>query len=149
MTYLDDKLYSDFNSYHATAIYMFLNFHENEILIANAGHPYILYCPKEGEFREIKTLGTLLGFKIREPVADCFQFALNSGDRFFLYTDGIIECMNNKEEQLGAEGLLKILNAYNHLSLAEIKRNVLLDVLSFQGNSDFTDDAMFLIFEIE
>jgi serine phosphatase RsbU (regulator of sigma subunit) len=103
-----------------------------------------------GEFKEIETFGTLLGFGLHDPVAQTLSFKYESGDRFFIYTDGLVENVNAKEELLESTGLLRILNQNRHrTSLRDFKESIISEIISFYGKSEFTDDAMFLAFEIE
>lgn len=148
--YIDQKISGEFKSHHATALYIFINFQTKTFLLGNAGHPYFIYAKKGEEFREIETFGTLLGFGLHDPVAETLEFKYESGDRFFIYTDGLIENINAKEELLESTGLLQILNQYRkETNLKAFKDSVISKIVSFYGKSEFTDDAMFLAFEIE
>ena len=148
--YIDKKLSTEIKSHHATALYIFINFLNQTILLGNAGHPYFIYAKKGEEFKEIETFGTLLGFGLHDPIVETKEFKYESGDRFFIYTDGLIENMNEKEELLESTGLLKILNRHRNITnLKILKEKVISDISAFSGRADFTDDAMFLAFEIE
>ena len=148
--YIDQKISGEFKSHHATALYIFINFIEKSMLLGNAGHPYFIYAKKGEEFKEIETFGTLLGFGLHDPVAQTLSFKYESGDRFFIYTDGLVENVNAKEELLESTGLLRILNQNRHrTSLRDFKESIISEIISFYGKSEFTDDAMFLAFEVE
>lgn len=150
LTYIDKKLTNEIKSHHATALYLFINFQNKTILLGNAGHPYLIYSKKGEDFQEIETFGTLLGFGLQDPVAETKEFRYDKGDRFFLYTDGLIENMNEKEELLESTGLINILNKNKNITdLQILKEKIIHDISIFSGKSEFTDDAMFLIFEIE
>lgn len=150
LSFLDKKISGEFNSHHATALYIFIDFLNRKFLLANAGHPYFIYAKEEEEFKEIETSGTLLGFGLQDPVADTQEFNYASGDRFLIYTDGLIEGVNAKDELLESSGLLKIVNQNRKVKdLNEFKTNVITDITSFYGKSEFNDDAMLLVFEIE
>ena len=148
--YIDKKLTNEIKSHHATALYIFINFQTQTFLLGNAGNPYFIYAKKGEEFQEIETFGTLLGFGLHDPVAETKEFKYESGDRFFIYTDGLIENMNEKQELLESSGLLKILNQNRKIAyLKMLKEKVISDISIFSGKSEFNDDAMFLAFEIE
>lgn len=91
MNYLDRALARDFDSHHASAIYVMFQFAAARVQIANAGHPALLYAPAGGSFSEIATQGAVLGFELQDPVAPMVERPLFPGDRFLLYTDGLIE----------------------------------------------------------
>lgn len=150
LDYLDDKLMTDFQSHHATAIYIYIDIQQRNLSIANAGHPYILYSKKNEIFQEIITDGVILGFGIKKPVSNVIQFPYNSGDRIFIYTDGLTESYNEKGKQLDSDGLLKLLNKHKTESnIQSLKEKLNHELNLFYGKNDFIDDAMFLIFELE
>ncbi|MCB1192738.1 MAG: serine/threonine-protein phosphatase [Leptospiraceae bacterium] len=150
LDYLDEKLLSDFQSHHASAIYIYVDILKRSISIANAGHPYLVYASKNEPFQEIVTDGVILGFGIRKPVSNVINFTYHSGDRIFLYTDGLVESYNPQGEQLNSEGLLEMLNKHKEeADIGILKEQIIFELNEFYGKNDFIDDAMFLIFELE
>ncbi|MCB1179345.1 MAG: serine/threonine-protein phosphatase, partial [Leptospiraceae bacterium] len=147
LTYLDEKLASEYSSEHATAIYIYINFLRTEISIANAGHPYIIYQKAGEEFKEIETEGSLIGYGIRKPLADTIKFNYGSGDRFFIYTDGLIE--NSGNDDLGSEGIVKILNQFKDSPIHELKSLIVQEIALHYQTTVFTDDVMFILAELE
>lgn len=83
MDYIDDSLNEQFHSYHASAIYMFLDFISREVTFSNAGHPYLIRGSFEKEFHEVETEGAILGFGIKKPIAEQVKLPLVAQDRFF------------------------------------------------------------------
>ncbi|EMN43204.1 PP2C family protein-serine/threonine phosphatase [Leptospira weilii] len=150
MDYIDDSLNKQFHSYHASAIYMFLDFISREITFSNAGHPYLIRGSFTKEFHEVETEGAILGFGIKKPIAEQVKLPLVEQDRFFLYTDGLIENKNREGKLLGTEGLLEILNENRfEKDLGVFKANVQKAVENFFGNVALEDDTLFLIVEVE
>ncbi|WP_061235205.1 PP2C family protein-serine/threonine phosphatase [Leptospira weilii] len=150
MDYIDDSLNKQFHSYHASAIYMFLDFISKEITFSNAGHPYLIRGSFTKEFHEVETEGAILGFGIKKPIAEQVKLSLVKQDRFFLYTDGLIENKNREGKLLGTEGLLEILNENRfEKDLGVFKANVQKAVENFFGNVALEDDTLFLIVEVE
>lgn len=149
LTYLDSKMANDYKSEHATAIYLFIDFPKKVISLGNAGHPYVLYQKQREEFFEITTVGSLLGYSIQTPIAETIKFTYESGDRFFIYTDGLIEDSNPKGEYLGPEGLLQIMNQLKEEPTETFKTRLMVEITAFYKKSLFTDDTMFLICEME
>ncbi|EQA63316.1 MULTISPECIES: PP2C family protein-serine/threonine phosphatase [Leptospira] len=150
MDYIDDSLNKQFHSYHASAIYMFLDFISREITFSNAGHPYLIRGSFTKEFHEVETEGAILGFGIKKPIAEQVKLPLVKQDRFFLYTDGLIENKNREGKLLGTEGLLEILNENRfEKDLGVFKANVQKAVENFFGNVALEDDTLFLIVEVE
>ncbi|MDI7196485.1 PP2C family protein-serine/threonine phosphatase [Leptospira santarosai] len=150
MDYIDDSLNKQFHSHHASAIYMFLDFISREITFSNAGHPYLIRGSFTKEFHEVETEGAILGFGIKKPIAEQVKLPLVERDRFFLYTDGLIENKNREGKLLGTEGLLEILNENRfEKDLGVFKANVQKTVENFFGNVALEDDTLFLIVEVE
>ncbi|GBF50530.1 sigma factor regulatory protein [Leptospira ryugenii] len=150
LEYLDIRLTKDLNRYHASAVYLFFDFLDKKVTIGNAGHPYLLFCPKNGNYEEIETDGSILGFNIRSPIVQEKVVPFQSGDRFVIYTDGLIECVTSSGKELGTEGLLHILNRNKTVgSLEELQDVIIKDLKSEYGIVSFLDDTMFLILELD
>ncbi|MBL0955338.1 MAG: SpoIIE family protein phosphatase [Leptospira sp.] len=150
MDYLDDRLAHDLNKYHASAIYLFFDFIEKKLTIGNAGHPYLILAKKGEDFQELETQGAILGFNIKVPPISEKILPITKGDRFFIYTDGLIESMDHKGNCLGTEGLLALLNRHrNSENVKELENNLLHELKTKFGLDTFSDDTMFLILEVE
>ncbi|EOQ87857.1 SpoIIE-like protein phosphatase domain protein [Leptospira yanagawae serovar Saopaulo str. Sao Paulo = ATCC 700523] len=150
MDYLDDRLANDLNKYHASAIYLFFDFIEKKLIIGNAGHPYLILAKKDEEFSELETQGAILGFNIKIPPISEKTLPIAKGDRFFIYTDGLIESMDHEGNCLGTEGLLALLNRHrNSANVKELESNLLYELKTKFGLDTFSDDTMFLILEVE
>lgn len=149
LTHLDKHLEKDLSNYHASAIYLFIDFHSRLMTIGNAGHPYLIYCPVGGEFQEVVTTGSILGFHIRDPIVENIQVQFQTGDRFFIYTDGLVESPTETGQPISEEDLLNILNKRRLIDdIAIMKEMIIEDVYRDYGLKNFTDDTMFLLFEI-
>ncbi|MCU0646096.1 MAG: serine/threonine-protein phosphatase, partial [bacterium] len=68
---------------------------------------------------------------------------LDSGDRLFFYTDGIIEAENETREQFGIKRLLSIIDKLKHKPSQEIADTV----VAFMQDQQFTQvrDDVFII----
>ena len=96
-----------------TFSYFILDHSEHTLTFANAGHPHpYLYRAAERKWIALTDngsppLGTRLKFQ-PEPM----QFEWQTGDRLFLYSDGLIEARGNGEEGYGTDALERFLNDY-------------------------------------
>ncbi|XDD47346.1 PP2C family protein-serine/threonine phosphatase [Leptospira sp. WS39.C2] len=150
MDYLDDRLTNDLNKYHASAIYLFFDFIEKKLTIGNAGHPYLILAKKDEEFHELETQGAILGFNIKIPPISEKTLPITKGDRFFIYTDGLIESMDHEGKCLETEGLLALLNRHRKSeNVKDLENNILYELKTKFGLDTFSDDTMFLILEVE
>ncbi len=73
---------------------------------------------------------------------------LGSGDRIFLYTDGVVEAPNKHGEFFGRQQLQSILNEFGHRSTTTIKNNVLNALNAHTDGSLKHDDITMMVIEI-
>jgi phosphoserine phosphatase RsbU/P len=75
---------------YLTACYAKLNRRTRTLSVVSAGHPPVLYVPRVGEARYLDISGDVLG--VFPDVSHQQQdLKVAPGDRFFLYSDGLIE----------------------------------------------------------
>ncbi|HAK47258.1 MAG TPA: histidine kinase [Spirochaeta sp.] len=92
---------------YLTAVYVLLNKRKKSLKIASAGHPPVIYSPVGEPPYPVRTDGDVLGM-FPNIIIEKIELKVNDGDRFYLYTDGIIEeSMNEKISR--AEGINKLL----------------------------------------
>lgn len=129
----------------ATLLYMELDSKNGSLTISNAGHLPPIVKKADGTVRKLSTaggspLGILSGMTFGQEAA-----RLEKGDTAVLYTDGIIEAMNAKEELYGYERFEKLI----HASAADpdvLKTAVIDDVNRFTGLSPQHDDMTLVCF---
>jgi sigma-B regulation protein RsbU (phosphoserine phosphatase) len=129
----------------ATLLYMELDSKSGSLTISNAGHLPPIVKKADGTVRKLSTaggspLGILSGMTFGQETA-----RLEKGDTAVLYTDGIIEAMNAKEELYGYERFEKLI----HDSAADpdvLKTAVIDDVNRFTGLSPQHDDMTLVCF---
>ena len=129
--YIDQKSLVNLKAIMRPHFLYFINFIEKTMLLGNAGHPYFIYAKGE-DSKKLKHLELYLDLVLHDPVAQTLTFKYESGDRFFIYTDGLVENVNSKEELLESIGLLRILNQNRHgTSLRDFKESVISEIISF------------------
>jgi len=77
------------------------------------------------------------------------QLQLVQGDRVVLYTDGIVEAMNEKEEMFGFERLLEIVNSAGSMSAESLLKEILDRVNKFAGEAKQHDDLTVIVVSVE
>lgn len=75
---------------HVTAAYLVLNRRARTGLYAGAGHFPPLVVARDGSLRRLEAEGDVLG-AFEMPHFQTLNFPLGDGDRFWLYTDGVLE----------------------------------------------------------
>jgi sigma-B regulation protein RsbU (phosphoserine phosphatase) len=113
---LNEILYGNLQGQFVTAAYLFLDPASGVLAYAGAGHPPLLVW-RAGQRRveAIEENGLFLG-----AFPGCAYTTLRaevaSGDRFLLYTDGIVEAPSPAGEEFGSERLKEFLAAHCELS---------------------------------
>ena len=79
------------------------------------------------------------GMKYKE-----YEFTLERGGTLFLYTDGVAEATNAKNELFGTERMLEALNAEPNASSKTLLDNMKQAVDEFVGNAPQFDDLTML-----
>lgn len=84
---------------HLTACYATLNRKTRTLKIATAGHLPMLVRTKEGQCTFVESAGSPLG-AFEHLILETEQLKLKPGDRFYLYSDGLVE---SAERSMGRE----------------------------------------------
>jgi sigma-B regulation protein RsbU (phosphoserine phosphatase) len=109
-----------------------------EVRICNAGHPPALWN-RGGEIQPIPATGLPLGLFANEK----FSFEklnLASGDMLLLYTDGVSDAVNSRDEEYGVSRLLDVATRCRSLAPADLVANCLRDIQHFRQGSPRFDD---------
>jgi sigma-B regulation protein RsbU (phosphoserine phosphatase) len=114
---------------HLTMNYACLNRKRSFLSVVGAGHPPLLHIPRDGLATTIHADGDILGVFDSvsfEPV----EIKVHKGDRFFIYTDGLIESFGGKKK-MRAEGIDALLAACErtcHLSIPEALKTIIEEI---------------------
>lgn len=103
---------------YLTACYARLNRQKNMMSILSAGHPPPLYIPQDGPARLLEVQGDILG-AFDDVSHDQHDLKVKAGDRFFLYSDGLIE--QPEQQQLWTQGSAALLDVSEQLRRAEMR----------------------------
>ncbi|MBT6247710.1 MAG: SpoIIE family protein phosphatase, partial [Nitrospina sp.] len=75
------------------------------------------------------------------------EIQLYSGDLVFLYSDGVIEPVNDQMEQFGLDRLRSMINE-SHGTPEEILKKIDNSIQTFTGDAPQFDDMTFLVFRV-
>ena len=114
------------------------------VKFANAGHNPPLVKHADGTFEYLKSkanfvLAGMDGIRYKEQ-----EIQLEKGDKIYLYTDGVTEAHNDKNELYGEDRLLKCLNSVKDKSVDDICQKIKEDVELFVGTAEQFDDITML-----
>lgn len=126
-----------------------IKINNDSIEYVNAGHPSpILYRKESNTFEELlnspESLG-VIGLKDFPHEYIAMEESLKSGDELILFTDGIIERPNKKNEPFGEANLLKALKKSINLPLTNQIDTVINSVQDYSIGVPANDDITVLI----
>ncbi len=146
LTKLNDQLVKeDIPDRFVTMIYAILEPDSREIRFSCAGHdPLLVYHGSENKFREYHPKGLVLGIM---PDQQYEELKINPGDGdiALIYTDGITEALNDRNEEFGLQGLKDIVEKHHELSAHEIADEVLKAVRRFSHDCSQHDDITLMV----
>lgn len=142
-----------------TLIYGVIDTGSGSGLLCQAGHPTPFIVGPDGSVLPVGEGGAPVGLMADMDYQDS-EFALRQGDRLFLFTDGIIECENVRQQLFGEQNLQALLAAgcqqpvqasFQRVerALAEWHLNAADgdEYKTGKGRSAFTDDISLLVIE--
>jgi len=135
-----------------TCLYAILNVRTKEMTIASAGHnPMLIWRQAAGSVEKVRPNGIALGFD-KGPVFNKTikeeRLRLQPGDRVLLYTDGVIEAMNEQHEEWGDAALEGFTLQHASLSSKEFVRLLTKALEDHQGQAEQHDDITIMTFRI-
>lgn len=145
--------YKNFNLDHdqyITVFYAIIDLKEKSMLFSNAGHNTAPIIFNRNKFKTLFTPGIPICNWTEEPNYTDKKIYLESRDRLFLYTDGLIEIKNPLGEQYGEKRFLEILLEYDPEPSVVLNR-ILDSVYKFceiEDVSKVPDDIAMALIEI-
>ncbi len=132
----------------ATLAYLVFDRKKKEITYSNAAHhPLLVYSSKMNKLVEIDTPGLPIGI---EKNTKYFQkrFGVESGDIIVLYTDGIIEAMDEDGNQYSINALKEVISKNYSLGAAELVDLIKSDLQRFVGKAKQHDDETIVVLKV-
>ncbi|MCH2105207.1 MAG: SpoIIE family protein phosphatase [Planctomycetes bacterium] len=128
-----------------TALYALLQPATGQVQLACAGHkvPLIRHAASDGKLHRHHPDGFALGFD-EGPVFDqalqLTSLQLDPGDRIILMNTGPAQVTNEDGEEIGDQGLYKLLMSYSSESSEMMLDGVLMGLESFAGDEPYPND---------
>jgi len=116
---------------------------QGEVELVNAGHCSPMIVRSSGSVEVLETSGLPLGLAVAVGAADDYpteRATLNAGDTLFLYTDGLTEAANPRDDDYGKERLAKVLSTGARQSPRNLIARCLGDLTSFLAGESLNDD---------
>lgn len=128
-----------------TLVYGLINTQTNELHFICAGHPSPIYFPRDGIPHLVKSTDLPIGF-LEDADFTEIKLQLKPGDRFYLYSDGIVEATNTQKQLFGEERLLQSLQHTASVPIALSLKTLENEVLAW-SNHIRQDDISILAVE--
>jgi PAS domain S-box-containing protein len=116
--------------------------------VAGAGHPPAMIVSPNHGVRLLESRSAILGLLDDAVDAETsHQVAVQPGDRLVIYTDGLTESFNPRQEMLGINGLQQIVRDTSSLPLPLMKQEIIDRVAAWRSGPAI-DDISLVVLEI-
>jgi sigma-B regulation protein RsbU (phosphoserine phosphatase) len=137
-----------------TMTYAVLDLDASTMTFARAGHtPVVVF--NGGGAQSLVPNGLVVGLRIpgaQEKFTELLEehrITLARGDVIALYTDGITEAMNARNDLFGDVRLSKLIAEHGHLDTADLRERILREIEAFVGQADQHDDMTMILIKVE
>ncbi len=112
--------------------------------LVQAGHPHPVLLRATGEVQELGDGGLPIGL-ISNALFEEVAFTLGAGDRLIITSDGVTECCDASGQEIGQEGLAKILQSNAKMMGLDLLEAMVWDLQTHRAGADFDDDVSALV----
>jgi sigma-B regulation protein RsbU (phosphoserine phosphatase) len=127
-----------------TAFLAELNPLTRQLTYVNAGHNWPVLRRASGAIERLETGGLPLGL-MRNARYECGQAVLAAGDLLLIFTDGLVEAEDHREEEYGEHRMLASLNRYCGKTAPEVLQSLMTSADQFVGSAPQHDDITCLV----
>jgi phosphoserine phosphatase RsbU/P len=117
----------------------------------NAGHNAPILLRASHVIERLDLGGPPLGlplFRGEERQYECGTIQLETGDLLFIFTDGVIDAINDDEEEFGEPRLLSLLRSLPQMSAVDMRDRVMGELNAFVGFAHQQDDITCLLLRV-
>jgi len=143
MSGLNRILSSQLRAQLVSAAYLWVDMEKRRALYSAAGHPPLLHW-REGKLERIESNGLLLGV-LPDAEYPVWEIAIQAGDRFLLYTDGVSEPENRGGEAFGEHRLEQVVRDNRLRAPSELLEQLLAEIHKWQPVSAEQKDDITLV----
>jgi sigma-B regulation protein RsbU (phosphoserine phosphatase) len=136
-------------SRYATLFYAEYDPRSRQLSYVNAGHNPPVILRKSGGLCQVLRLeagGPVVGI-LRQPYQE-ESFALEPGDLVVLFTDGVSESMNTRNEEWGEASLIELAKSCHGLAAFEVMTRILAAAEVFAAGASQHDDMTLVVLRI-
>ena len=140
---LNRILFNQLHEQFVSAAYLWLDTGNRKASYSAAGHPPLLLW-REGKLERIESNGLLFGI-VPDPNYPVCELRIFSGDRFLLYTDGVIEPENARGDSFGDRKLEEVVRNNQSRPPSELLEQLISEVRIWQPAGLAQQDDITLI----
>lgn len=139
------EFYGKFSGRFVTCMYMIIDIEKKEVSVSSAGHaPLLLYRQDEERVVEIELLADLpLGITENIEYKEV-RFNIGRGDEIAVFTDGLPEARNKRNQEFGLSGIKGIILKSSRLTAAELSKGMESALFGFSDRLSLHDDVTFI-----
>ncbi len=123
-----------------TLFYAIIDLSTLEMAYARGGHPAPVLMHSNGETEFLNEGDMPLGL-MKDVKYDLHHAQLRRGDKLILYSDGLVEVANKKNEFFNAKGLSDVMAMHKDLKIADLVEKILTTVEAYSLGQPFHDDV--------
>jgi len=124
-------------------ICMTLDLHQGLLTYSSAGHPPPVLARSGGALQILDHRGPSIGFGCEDPIGQ-HTVQMQTGDKIMLYTDGVLESRNTKEDLFGKSRFYDVLKKHRHDPIRKMVDAVYANVNEFRHQAKPDDDISIL-----
>jgi sigma-B regulation protein RsbU (phosphoserine phosphatase) len=121
------------------------NSNENSLTYINAGHNPPILVLDNNVLQRLEKGGIFIGCLPWEYELDTIELPKNS--ILALFTDGIVEAMNENQEEFGEDRLISILKESKSMTVPELREQIIKRVKEHRGGRVLEDDLTLALFK--
>ncbi len=131
-----------------TAFVVDIFIQRQKIVFSSGGHPEQVLLKKSGEIQKLISGGRLLGVKSNTEFTQLDE-EYETGDKLFLFTDGIFEQFNEHDELYGEKRAYSFFENKQDFPLEDIHKGYLNSLYNFLGEAERNDDLTLISTEFK
>jgi serine phosphatase RsbU (regulator of sigma subunit) len=127
-----------------TAFFAELDTATGDVIYVNAGHNIPILRKNSGAVERLEAGGIPIGIFADAPY-ELGTTRLEGGDWLVIFTDGVIEAVNQKDAEYGEPELIRLVDRGSGSAPAELLRSLLAELDRYVGNTPQHDDITCLL----
>lgn len=129
------------------AMSMDFDFHQGIFRYAGGGVQNQIHMKKNGNVTMLENTGPIIGI-LEHYRYGIFESKVESGDRIFLFTDGLFEELNESDGAQALSDLLEVIQSTSSLPFTEVVPSIQTMLFQKMNKTQWKDDATLILIEI-